>query len=124
MTVSPNNWQLNTWPMPVPYTFFATYINHQPQIRGFHYSVRSTAISQIGIKLQEIYQLLEMEAPKNRGKVCLLLDNEQYIFGKEDVEAGIIRPLVEIMLILIPRLARSHTLAAILPPPYSIVFSR
>jgi hypothetical protein len=86
--------------------------------------VRSTAVSQIGIKLQEIYQLLEMEAPKKKGKVRWLLDNERYIFEKKDVEAGIIRPLVGIMLIFVLRLARSHTLAATLPPPYTTVFSR
>jgi hypothetical protein len=86
--------------------------------------VRSTAVSQIGIKLQGIYQLLEMEAPKKKGKIRWLLDNERYIFEKKDVEAGIIRPLVGIMLLFIPRLPRSHTLAATLPPPFTIVVSR
>jgi len=86
--------------------------------------VRSTAVSQIGIKLQVINQLLEMEAPKMKGKVRWLLDNERYIFEKNEVEAGIIRRLVGIMLIFILRLTRSHMLAATLPPPFTIVFSR
>ena len=124
MTVSPNNRRLNTWPMQVPLTFFGTNVNYQPQIRGFHYSVRSTAVSQIGIKLQEIYQLLEMEAPKKKGKVCWLLNNEWYIFEKKAVEAGIICPLVRIMLIFVLKLTRSHMLAATLPPQFTTVFSR
>jgi len=86
--------------------------------------VRSTTGSQSGIKLQEIYQLLEMEAAKKNGKVRWLLDNERYIFEKKDVDAGIIRPLVGIMLIFILRLARSHTSAVALPPAFTIVFSR
>jgi len=124
VTVSPNNRRLNTWLMQVPYTFFGTNVNHQPQIRGFHHPVRSTAVSQIGIELQEIHQLLEMEATKKKGKVHWLLDNEPYIFEKKDVEAGIICPLVGIMLIFVLRHARSHTLAATLPPPLTTAFSR
>jgi hypothetical protein len=86
--------------------------------------MRSTAVSQIGIKVQDIYQLVGVEAPMKKGKVGWLLDNEQYIFEKNNVEAGIIRPLAKIMLILILRLARRHTLAATMPPPLTIVFSR
>jgi len=89
--------------MQVPLTFFGTNVEHQPQIRGIHYSVRSPSVSQISIELQEIYQLLEMEAPKKKGKVRWLLHNEQYIFEMKDVEVGIIRPLVEIMLIIYPQ---------------------
>jgi hypothetical protein len=86
--------------------------------------MRSAAVSQIGIKFQEIYQLLEREAPKKKGKVRWLPNNERYIFEKEDVEARIIRPLLGIMLIFILRLTRSHTLPATFPPPYTTVFSR
>jgi hypothetical protein len=93
-------------------------------MRGFHYSMRSTAVFQIRIKLQEIYQLREMEAPQKKGKFCWLLDNERYIFEKKATEACIIHPLVGIMLIFILRLTRSHTLAATLPPPFTIGFSR
>jgi len=64
-----------------------------------------------------------MEAAKKRGKVPWLLDNGRYILEKKDVEAGITRRLVGIMLIFILRLARSHTLAATLPPPFTSVFS-
>jgi hypothetical protein len=60
------------------------------KIREFHYSVRCTAVSQIGIKLKEIYQHLEVDAPKTKGKVCWLLDNERYIFEKINIKAGII----------------------------------
>jgi len=68
---------------------------------------------------------MEMEAPKKKGKVHWLFNNEQYIFEKKDLEAGIIRPLVGIMLIFILRLPRSYTLAATLPPPpLTTVFSR
>jgi len=70
--------------MQVPLTFSGTNVNQQLQIRGFHYSVRSTTVSQIGIQLKEFYQLLEIEAPKRMGKVRWLLDNEQYIFEKGD----------------------------------------
>ena len=86
--------------------------------------MRSTAVLQIGIKLKEIYQLLEMEAPKRKGKVRWLLETERYILEKNDVEAGIIRPLVGIMMRFVLRLTRSHTLAATLLPPFSSVFSR
>ena len=86
--------------------------------------MRSTTVSQIGIQLKEIYQLLEMEAPKTKGKVRKLLENERYIFEKKIVEAGIKRPLVGIMLIFILRLARSHMLAARSPPQFTTVFSR
>jgi len=65
-----------------------------------------------------------MEAPKKKGMVCWLLDNEQYIFEKKDIETGIIRPLVGIMLILVLGLARSDTLAATFPPPFTTTFSR
>jgi hypothetical protein len=41
----------------------------------------------------------------------------------KDVEAGIIRALVGIKLIFVLRLAMSHTLAATLLPPFTIVFS-
>jgi len=86
--------------------------------------MRSTAVSQIGTQLKEIYQLLEMEAPKRKGNVCWLLDNEQYIFEKKDVEAGIIRLLVGIVLIFVLRLAKSHMLAATSPPLFTGVFTR
>jgi len=86
--------------------------------------MRSTAVSQIGITLQEIYPLLEMEAQKRQGKVRWLLDNERDIFENKDVEAGIIRPLVGIMRIFVLRLARRHTLAATLPLPFTSVFPR
>jgi hypothetical protein len=65
-----------------------------------------------------------MEAQKEKNKVQWLLDNEQYIFEMTDVAEGIICPLVGIMLIFVLRLARSHTLAATLPPPFTTVFSR
>jgi len=57
-------------------------------------------------------------------KVRWLLDNERYISEKKHLEAGIIHALVRIMFIFILRLARSHTLAATLPLPFSTVFSR
>jgi len=107
-----------------PLDFFRTNVNHQPQTRGFYYSVRSTAVSEIGIKLQEIYELLETETPKKKGKVRWLLENERYIFENINVERGIIRPLVEIMLIFVLRRARSQTLAATVPPPCITVFLR
>ncbi|KAF8534346.1 hypothetical protein BDD12DRAFT_809437 [Trichophaea hybrida] len=37
-------------------------------IKGFHYSVRSTAVSQIGSKIKEIYQLHEMDSADRRTK--------------------------------------------------------
>jgi hypothetical protein len=64
-----------------------------------------------------------MGASKKKSKVRWLLDNERYILLKKDIEAGIIRPLVGKMLIFILRLARSHMLAATLPPAFTIVFS-
>jgi len=123
MTLSSNNRRLDMWPMQVLYAFFSTNVNHKLQIRGFHYSVRSTAVSQIGIKLTEIYQLLEMEVPKRKGKVCWLLENERYIFEKKDLEAGIIHSIVGIILILILRLTRSHTLPGTSPLTFTTVFS-
>jgi len=86
--------------------------------------VLSTAVSQIGIKLKEIYQLREMEPPTWKGKVRWLLDNEQSIIEKKDIEAGIIRPLVGIMLRSILNLTRSHMLAATSPPPFTTVSPR
>jgi len=64
------------------------------------------------------------EGPQDKEKGPLLLDNEWYIFEKKDIEVGIIRPLVGIMLILILRLARSHTLAATLSQPITSVHFR
>lgn len=56
------------------------------QIKGFHYSVRSTAVSQIGSKIKEIYQLHEMDSADRRTKVRWLLDKERYIFERNDTE--------------------------------------
>jgi len=67
---------------------------------------------------------MEMEAPKRKEKVHWLLNDEQHIFQKKDVEAGIIHPLVGIMLIVILRLTRSDMLAAPLPPSFTTVSSR
>jgi len=123
MTVFPNNQHWNTWPMQVPYSFFGTNVEHQPQIRKFHYFLRSTAVSPIDITLEESYQQLEMEARNKKVNVCGFLWNERYIFEKNDVAAGISNPLVGIMMICVLRLARSHILEGKLPPPLAIVFS-
>jgi hypothetical protein len=62
-----------------------------------------------------------MDATMKEVKVRWLLDNERYIFEMKDVQAGIIHPLAGIMLIVIHTLARSYTLAATLPPQFTIV---
>lgn len=110
--------------MRVTFTVVCTNVNHHPEIRGIHYSVGSTAIMQIGIKHQEIYQLLAMDAPKKKCKVRWSFNNGQYIFETKDIESGIICQLVGILLILILRLTRSHTLTATLPPPFTTGLSR
>jgi hypothetical protein len=51
--------------------------NYQPDDHD-----ESTAVSQISIKLKEIYQLLEMEVSTRKGKVRWLFDKERYIFEK------------------------------------------
>jgi len=76
MTVCPNNRPLKMWPIPVPQDFFSSNENYEPRMRKLHYSVPSTTVLQIVITFQDIYQLLEMEAPKRQGEVHLLLDNE------------------------------------------------
>jgi hypothetical protein len=92
--------------------------NYQPDDHD-----ESTAVSQISIKLKEIYQLLEMEVSTRKGKVRWLFDKERYIFEKKDAEVGIIHPLAGIILIFIVRLARSHTLVATSPLLFTTVFS-
>jgi hypothetical protein len=84
--------------------------------------VQSTALSQIGIELQEMYHVLVINALKKNGKVHWLLDKDLYIFEKKDVEAGIMPPHVGMMPIFVLKLARSDKLAPTLPPPFTIVF--
>jgi hypothetical protein len=124
ITVSPNNRHLSTWLVQGPYTLFHTNVSHQPRIRGFHYCVQSTAISNIGVNLQVIWKLMEMEAQKKKGKVSWLLNNEWYIFEKTDTGAGIMHPVVGMMQIFVIRLPRSCIFAATLPPPFITLFSR
>jgi hypothetical protein len=123
MTVFPNTLSLNMWPTLVPYPGIGTNANFKLQIRGFHYSMRNTTVSQIGIKLNHIQQLIEMEPSNSKGKVYCLLDSDQQISELKDVVAGIICPLLGMMLILILKLAMSHPLGAVLPPPFRSVVS-
>lgn len=76
ITLSSKYQGLNMWPMQVTFIVFLPNINQQPQIIGFHNSVQSTTVFLIGIQLQVIYQLLEIDLPKKQGKVCWILDNE------------------------------------------------
>jgi len=74
--VSPNNWGFNMWPMQVPKIVLDSNVNQQIQIRECHNSAGITRVLHIGIKLNDIYWLLEMEACNRLGKVCRLLDKE------------------------------------------------
>jgi len=81
--------------------------------------MQTTAFSKIVIKLQDIYQLLEMEAAKKQGKVNWLLDNYWYLFEEEDLESSHLRPSVGIMLIFILSVVRSYIVAARLQQQFS-----
>lgn len=87
-----------------------------------HSSVPSSAVSQITIILNHLYNFIEMEDRQAKGKICWLLNSEWYIIGNIDKKVYIICARADIIVQFSLWLPRSHTSAPILAPPLTSVF--